>query len=263
MRVSVAQFCPMLLSLDANLAKMETMCHGLDTDLIVFPELATCGYLFSSIEDAFSVAESMPEAKSYQMFSRIAMQQNTSIVYGFAELDKDKVYNSAALINPDGSYYVYRKIHLFDREKLFFSPGDIPFAVHEAKDGVKIGMMICFDWQFPEAARSLALAGAQIICHPTNLVLPWCQAAMKVRSLENRVYSITSNRTGNESNNEAEVSFTGCSQILSTIGDELAKLNATEEGIATVEIDANAAQNKRVTERNNAFTDRRPELYRL
>lgn len=263
MRVSVAQFCPMLLSLDTNLAKMETMCHGLDTDLIVFPELATCGYLFSSIEDAFSVAERMPEAKSYQMFSRIAMQQNTSIVYGFAELDKDKVYNSAALINPDGSYYVYRKIHLFDREKLFFSPGDIPFAVHEAKDRVKIGMMICFDWQFPEAARSLALAGAQIICHPTNLVLPWCQTAMKVRSLENRVYSITSNRTGNERNNEAEVSFTGCSQILSTIGDELAKLNATEEGIATVEIDANAAQNKRVTDRNNAFTDRRRELYRL
>ncbi|MDY0152498.1 MAG: nitrilase-related carbon-nitrogen hydrolase, partial [Candidatus Cloacimonas sp.] len=172
-------------------------------------------------------------------------------------------YNSCALINPDGSYFVYRKIHLFNREKLFFQPGDAPFEVCNAKNGIKIGMMICFDWQFPEATRSLALQGAQIICHPSNLVLPWCQQAMKVRSLENRVFSITANRIGTEVNGDLAETFTGCSQILSIKGDVLASLEIADEGIATVEIDPQHALNKSISERNDAFNDRRPDLYTL
>jgi predicted amidohydrolase len=152
---------------------------------------------------------------------------------------------------------------LFHREKLFFSPGDRPFFVCEAKGGVKIGMMICFDWQFPEAARSLALKGAQIICHPTNLVLPWCQEAMKTRSLENRVFSITSNRTGTETNGEHSEYFTGGSQILGTKGEILIRMNDNEAALHSVQIDPDLAISKQVTDLNNAFGDRRPSLYFL
>jgi predicted amidohydrolase len=123
--------------------------------------------------------------------------------------------------------------------------------------------MICFDWQFPEAARSLALQGAEILCHPSNLVLPWCQEAMKTRSLENRIFSITANRVGTEVNGELSEHFTGQSQILSTKGEILIRLNDNEEGIYTVSIDPAKAADKTVTERNNAFSDRRAELYSL
>ncbi len=179
------------------------------------------------------------------------------------EINTPKLFNSCALINPDGTWKVYRKTHLFYREKLFFSPGDSGFFVCEAKGGVKVGMMICFDWQFPEAARTLALKGAQLICHPSNLVLPWCQQAMKTRSLENRVFSLTSNRIGKEGKGENELNFTGASQILNPKGELLASLSTTEEGITTVEIDPTEADNKQVTKLNNAFADRRPEFYNL
>jgi len=124
-------------------------------------------------------------------------------------------------------------------------------------------MMICFDWQFPESARSLALRGAQIICHPSNLVLPWCQEAMKTRSLENRVFSITSNRTGTEINGEYKQYFTGKSQILGTKGEILIRMNDTEEGIYSVVIDPELASDKKVSEVNSVFADRRPSMYYL
>jgi predicted amidohydrolase len=123
--------------------------------------------------------------------------------------------------------------------------------------------MICFDWQFPESARSLALRGAQIICHPSNLVLPWCQEAMKTRSLENRVFSITSNRTGTEINGEYKQYFTGKSQILGTKGEILIRMNDTEEGIYSVVIDPELASDKKVSEVNSVFADRRPSMYYL
>lgn len=263
MKVSVLQYQPKLLDVDANLSRMENMLKGHETDLLVLPELATSGYLFGSSEEVFAVAETVPEGKSYKMFSALATKLDCSIVYGFPELSGDKVYNSCALVNPDGSYAVYRKVHLFDRETLFFSPGDKAFEVTEAKGGVKVGLMICFDWQFPEAARSLALQGAQVICHPSNLVLPWCQEAMKTRSLENRVFSITANRVGSDRHGELELEFTGCSQILSPLGEILVRLDRDEESIASVEIDEQRSTNKQVTKHNNAFADRRPEMYKL
>ena len=123
--------------------------------------------------------------------------------------------------------------------------------------------MICFDWQFPESARTLALKGAQIICHPSNLVLPWCQQAMKTRSLENRVFSITSNRVGIEYNNGETMEFTGNSQILGTKGEVLLQLDEKNEGIGTIIIDPNLALDKSVNPLNDVFKDRRREMYEL
>jgi len=263
MKVTVVQFQPKLLAVDENITRLAAMLDKIDSDLVVLPELATSGYLFSSMKELKKVAESIPDGSAFKRFAKLAKERDFSIVYGFPEKCGDKVFNSSVLINPDGSYNTYRKIHLFDRETLYFSPGDKGFVVQNAKNNVKIGMMICFDWQFPEAARTLALAGAQIICHPSNLVLPWCQESMKLRSLENRVFSITANRTGKETIADAELNFTGCSQILSPLGEILVRLSTDEENTATIEIDETKALDKRISERNDAFADRRREFYKL
>ena len=262
-KVGVLQFKPKLLDVDANLGTLEAMLNDVDADLVVLPELATSGYVFNTKEEVESVSEDAVDGKTAILFSRLAMERDCSFVVGFVENDNGELYNSCSLINPDGIIYTYRKAHLFFEEKLFFEPGDSGFGVFPAKGGVKVGMMICFDWQFPEAARTLALRGAQIIAHPANLVLPWCQKAMTIRSLENRVFSITSNRTGTEVNGDKELYFTGMSQILNIKGEVLTSLNRTEETINFVRINPAEAFDKTVTEHNDAFADRREELYEL
>ncbi|HNZ06992.1 MAG TPA: nitrilase-related carbon-nitrogen hydrolase [Candidatus Cloacimonadota bacterium] len=262
-RVAVLQYEPRLLEPQANLEKLLDMLRGLETDLVVLPELALSGYVFASREEVAKVSESIPDGACFQALRDISMTRDFSLVYGFAEHTNGCFYNSSALINPDGSWHVYRKTHLFNREKLFFTPGDTGFEVHKAKHEVPIGMMICFDWQFPEAARTLSLKGARIICHPSNLVLPWCQQAMITRSLENRVFSITANRVGTERNGDLEETFTGASQILSTKGEILVRMETTGSGVSTCEINPDLAASKKVTDRNDAFADRRPEFYQL
>ena len=263
MKISALQFAPRLLDKEYNLKKMKQLLSVLKTDLVVLPELCNSGYVFANKEEVFSVAEEAGKGETYFALSEIASCNNCNIVYGYPELDGNNLYNSCMLIMPDGRFYNYRKTHLFNREKLFFSPGDTGFQVFTILNGVKIGMMICFDWQFPEAARTLALLGAQIICHPANLVLPWCQQAMKTRCLENRVFAVTANRIGTELNAGETVSFTGQSQILNTRGEVLSSLSVSEERTITVEINPEEANDKTVTERNDAFKDRRPEFYKL
>ncbi len=260
-KTAVVQFKPDFLQVDANLKRIELLLTDVSADLIVLPELVTSGYVFKTKNELDEVCEPVPEGRTFQFFKHLSKKLNSSIVYGFPEKKSDKIYNSAALLNPDGSNHIYRKTHLFYREKLFFSPGDTGLTVCEAKDGIKIGMMICFDWQFPEAARALALNGAQIICHPSNLVLPWCQQAMLTRSLENRVFSITANRIGSESNGELTMNFTGQSQIVNPKGDVLTRLSADEEVIGLAEINPELALDKSVSEMNDAFGDRRPAFY--
>lgn len=260
-KVGVLQFEPKLFKVDENLANLQNMLQGIDADLVVLPELATSGYVFNSKEEVFKVAEDAKTGKTAKLFTRLARELDCSFVIGFPENANGVLYNSSSLINPDGEIFTYRKTHLFFEEKLFFTPGDSGLNVHPAKGGVKVGMMVCFDWQFPEATRTLALRGAQIIAHPSNLVLPWCQKAMMTRSLENRVFSITSNRIGTEVNGEKELYFTGMSQILNPKGEVLTSLNKTEEDIKFVRINPADAFNKQVTEHNDAFTDRRPDMY--
>lgn len=262
-RVSVLQFEPVLLNLQENLSRLTALLRDLETDLVVLPELCASGYVFLSREEVASVSEEFPSGAVFGALSTLAKERQFSIVYGFAERSGDKFYNSSALINTDGSHHIYRKVHLFDREKLFFTPGDTGLNVYPAKNGVQVGMMVCFDWQFPESARTLALKGAQIICHPSNLVLPWCQQAMITRSLENRVFTITSNRTGKEINGPVSLYFTGQSQILGTKGEILVRMNETETGVRTCEIDPELALDKQVTLVNDVFADRRPTFYEL
>jgi predicted amidohydrolase len=123
-----------------------------------------------------------------------------------------------------------------------------------------MGLMICFDWFFPESMRALALAGAQIVLHPANLVLPHCPQAMITRCLENRVFAATADRVGEETGGTGSLRFIGQSQIVSPRGDLLHRLGA-EEGEAVVDVRPAEADDKRLSSGNDLFAERRPEFY--
>jgi predicted amidohydrolase len=184
------------------------------------------------------------------------------LVAGLAERAGDGFYNTSVLIGPEGYIGKYRKVHLFFEEKRWFQPGDLGFPVWDV-GGVRIGMMICFDWVFPEAARSLTLQGAEIICHPVNLVLPYCQEAMVTRCIENGVFAVTANRIGSEERGgKNRLTFTGGSQAVDPRGNVLFRLRDAEEACREVEIDPTKAGDKMITEHNHLLEDRRPESYR-
>lgn len=262
-RIGLLQFKPELLNPKRNLAKIKSLLDPLEADLIVLPELVTTGYLFADRKELKQVSESAYTGMTADFFREMAVKKNTGYVVGFAEREEDDFFNSSMLINPDGNIFVYRKTHLFDEEKKWFKPGNSGFRVFTTKSGVRLGMMICFDWLFPEAARTLALRGAQIIAHPANLVLPWCQQAMITRSLENRVFSVTANRIGTEVVAHKSLTFTGMSQIISSKGEIIKRLNDSEERVLITEIQPELADDKKVTLNNDVFCDRRPQLYKL
>ena len=121
-------------------------------------------------------------------------------------------------------------------------------------------MLVCFDWIFPEVWRIVALKGAEIICHPSNLVLPgFAQRAVPIHALTNRVYVITANRIGIE----GELSFTGLSTIANPQGDILVQASQTEEEVGMEDIDIGMARDKMITPRNHVLHDRRPKEYSL
>jgi predicted amidohydrolase len=122
-------------------------------------------------------------------------------------------------------------------------------------------MMICFDWLFPESARSLALKGAQLIAHPANLVLPYCPDALVTRCLENHVFTATAGRVGSEQRGGVSLRFIGSSEIVDQNGNVLLRLSQTEQQIASADIDLFQASNKRINERNDVLADRRPDQY--
>jgi predicted amidohydrolase len=229
-------------------------------DLIVLPELAFSGYDFRDRHELHALAEPFHDGPTIGLLRKLARERQAVIIAGYAERADEGCYNAAMLVCPDGAAHNYRKIHLFNREQDVFLPGDAPPAVVETPAG-RIGMMICFDWFFPETARSLALAGAQIIAHPSNLVLPWCQRAMFARSLENAVFTITANRIGTEARTDRTLTFTGGSQILNTKGETLASAPTDSEALEIATLNPDQANDKTIAGRNDRFGDRRPEMY--
>jgi predicted amidohydrolase len=261
MKTGFVQFAPVFGEVRKNLAAIERLVSSTRADLLVLPELCTTGYCFASKAEARGLAEPSG-GLSLRFLKRLSREQEVSLVAGFAEREGSRVYNSAALITPEGQVGIYRKSHLFWNEKKWFSPGDTGFRVFRM-GSVNIGMMICFDWIFPEAARTLALRGAQIICHPSNLVLPHCPASMPVRALENRVFTVTANRTGRERRGGQDLRFIGRSLICGPDRRVLASAGGKEECIKVVEVDPARALDKGMTPRNDLFRDRRPGFYNV
>ncbi len=258
LRAAVVQTAPVFGDVRANVEQALDLIPA-GCDLAVLPELFSTGYQFRSRAEAAELAEALPGGPTAARLIEFAAAKGVAIVAGIAETGKDCLYNSCLLARPDGGVAVYRKSHLFWEEKLCFAPGDTGFAVHDAA-AARVGMMICFDWIFPESARTLAMAGAEIICHPSNLVLPHCPDAMITRCIENRVFAITANRVGVENRTGRRLRFIGLSRIVSPRGEILAGLDETETGAAVAEIDT-AETDKSITPLNDLWEDRRPELY--
>jgi len=262
MKVGYVQMEPALLEPEKNYSRAEKLVKEAaekGAKLVVLPELFDTGYNFESREEVESVAGQIPDGPTTEFLIELARSLDVFIVAGTAEKDeRGNLYNSAVLVGPIGWAYIgkYRKVHLFNREKLFFQPGDLGFHVFNI--GVaKVGVMICFDWFFPESARTLALKGAEIIAHPSNLVMPYAPMAMPIRALENRVYTITANRVGEERG----LRFIGRSMIASPKAEVLAMGSEDREEVAVVDVDLGLARDKRINEMNDVFKDRRPEHY--
>lgn len=263
MKVGFIQTRPVFGALDANIRDAVRRIMKLDAGLIVLPELFSTGYQFRSRNEAFALAEDAATGKAAAMLIQTARLKKAHIVAGFAERAGRRVYNSAMLVGPKGLVGVYRKAHLFWDEKKIFDRGDTPFNVYNI-GAIKVGMMICFDWVFPEAARTLALKGADVIAQPSNLVLPYCPAAMVTRSLENRVYTITANRVGTEERRPGKrLRFIGLSQVIAPDGHVLAAAGRSKACSASVEIDVKLARRKLITPVNDIFKDRRRDLFEL
>jgi predicted amidohydrolase len=263
MNIAAFQFCPAFLDVEANLAQLTTALASSGAELAVLPELCTTGYFFESLRELHGYSETC-DGRTVTTFREIAREKRMIVVAGFPERDGEHVFNSAVIAFPDASFQVYRKIHLFGAEKTMFTPGDRSFHVAEWA-GVKIGLMICYDWRFPESVRTLALKGAQIIVHPSDLVAApqlW-QPVMRVRSFENRVFIVTADRNGAERRGDAELVFHGCSQITDANGKVLAEADEEFNGWISAEIDPAKADNKRFSEWNDIFADRRPGMYEM
>ena len=261
MKVAVVQTRPRFGDREDNLKRALDLMGGLEADLFVLPELFATGYFFTSREELERFAEPVSGdiVEALKAFSR---QKECIIHAGFAESEGDRVYNSSALVISGELAATYRKLHLFKKEKEIFDRASGPPVVVDAP-GARLGLMICWDWIFPEMARTLALRGAQLLCHPSNLVLHWCQRAMVVRSVENGVFTLLANRVGEDVRGEESLTFTGGSEIVSPKGEILAQASSANEEVITAEIDPQLADDKMFTTENHLFGDRRPEYYGL
>lgn len=259
-RVAVVQTDPVFGEKEKNLKAAVNQMTAVEADLYVLPELFASGYNFENLDEVRGMAESFENGPTIRGLEEFVKKQKAFVAFGFAERDGTALYNSAGLLGHDGTKGVYRKIHLFDRERLFFSPGNLPFSVWTTPFG-RIGMMVCFDWYFPESARTLALRGAQLIAHPSNLVMSHCPEAMKIRCLENRVYAATANRIGSEERGGRSLTYIGKSQITSPGGEVLHRSPADKAGVGVVMIDPEKGTGKALNANNDLLGDRRPEFY--
>ncbi|HXN07450.1 MAG TPA: nitrilase-related carbon-nitrogen hydrolase [Nitrospiria bacterium] len=261
MKVGLVQTRPLFGEKKANVDQAIEAMSTVNADLMVLPELFNSGYQFASRSEVASLSEEVPTGYTARRLIRFARQKKLYIVAGLPEKKGRRYFNSSVLIGPSGYIDTYRKIHLFYEEKLWFSPGNKQLKVYEIGKA-RIGMMICFDWFFPEVSRLLALEGADILCHPSNLVLPHCPQAMMTRCLENRVFAITANRVGFEERAGKErLTFIGSSQIVSPSGEILCRASGEKAEVLLMEINPSEAKKKAINRYNHLFEDRRPDFY--
>lgn len=235
--------------------------------LIVLPELANTGYVFATREEAFALAEAVPDGPSSRRWMEVAAARNLYIVAGITERDGQSLYNSAVVIGPSGHIGTYRKMHLWGQENLFFEPGDRGFPVFATPIG-RIGVAICYDGWFPETFRLQALQGADIVCVPTNWVpipgqAPDREAMANILVMaaahSNSIFIAAADRVGTERGQP----FVGQSLIASYTGWPAAgPASRDREEIIYAEVDLGEARRKRNwNDFNQILRDRRTDVY--
>jgi predicted amidohydrolase len=266
-QVACLQLSPKIAELADNCAMSTTAIAAAAADgagLIVVPELVTSGYVFESLAEATSVAIT-PEHPVFADWAAAAGE--AVVVGGFCELGDDGlVYNSAAVVDRDGVIAVYRKVHLWETEKRVFTAGSAVPPVLATRVG-SLGVMICYDLEFPEMTRGLALAGAEIIAVPTNWPLverpdgehpPEVVIAMAAARV-NKVFIACCDRAGVERGQE----WTEGTAIVGATGWVVAQAEKTAAGypVATATIDPSDSWDKAISPVNDLFLDRRAAVY--
>jgi predicted amidohydrolase len=222
--------------------------------LLVTPEAFTTGYAVPGVREA---AQRSTDAWATEV-AGIAADTGVAVLYGYPERAGDRVYNAAQLVDRAGSVLAnYRKSHLYGEvDTRTFEPGDGDFTV-VGLDGVNIGILICYDVEFPESVRALALAGADLVAVPTALMRPYeivARTLVPARAYENQVYVAYANRSGEE----AGLSYCGESCVVGPDGTDLARAGTADE-LLLAEIDPARLASSRAD--NTHLADRRPELY--
>jgi len=269
-RIACIQMEPKVGRKKANVKKsLELLAAAANNGakLAVLPELTNSGYVFESRDEAFDLAEEIPEGLTTQAWCDAAVDHGLYIVAGIAERDDNTLYNSAVIIGPAGYIGRFRKVHLWNEENLFFEPGNLGFPVFRTPIG-RIGAMICYDGWFPEGHRLLALQGADLICIPTNWVpIPGqdskreamanilCMAAAH----SNSVFIAAADRVGRERGQP----FIGQSLIVSYTGWPVAgPASAKDEEIIYADVNlSDARRSRNWNEYNQVLRDRRSDLY--
>jgi predicted amidohydrolase len=261
--VACVQLSPVIGDYEGNQRAVRGAIARAGADLVVIPELATSGYVFESAEEARSLAR--PAGEALAPWIEAAGAAGCVVAGGFAEIDGDVVFNSGAIVDGSGVLAVYRKLHLWDREKLFFTPGSELPPVVDTPAG-RLGVCVCFDVEFPEIVRGLALRGAELVCVPTNWPdegRPDGERPMEVvramaAASSSRVFIAAADRCGPERG----VDWVGGSAILAPSGFPLAGGQAsTEPALRTAACELAEARDKRIGERNDVFADRRVDVY--
>jgi predicted amidohydrolase len=224
---------------DANLRRIFDGTRHLDVDLLVLPELCTSGYLLSETQAAELAIEL--SGRELAPFLELSRTLDACVVAGVIEKADGRLYNSAVVVGPTGSIAVQRKLHITRLERPLFHAGDVieTFTFREATFGV----VTCFDAWFPEVARRLTRNGAQLLCQPAAFGGQRTLDVMKVRSLENGVFSVTANRIGSEARDDLRVSFCGRSQVVDCTGEIIEKADAEQQTLV-VDVDVRRADLK-------------------
>ena len=258
MRVALYQCPPLPLDPAANLQRLHQLAmEAKGADLLVLPEMFMTGYNIGA--EAVSTLAEVYNGEWAQQIGRIAKTAGLAIVYGYPERTADgQIYNAVQLIDSHGERRCnYRKTHLFgDLDRSMFSAGGDEVPVVEL-NGWKLGFLICYDLEFPENARRLALAGAELILVPTANMIPFdfvADVTVRARAFENQCYVAYANYCGNE----GDIHYCGQSSIAAPDGSRIAQAGL-DEALIVGELDRQLMVDSRTA--NHYLSDRRPELY--
>jgi N-carbamoylputrescine amidase len=262
---------------DANIARAEEQVRkaaSKGAQIILLQELFETPYFCKDLDSKyFDFAHAANSSELLQRFSTIAKELDVVLPISFFERSNNSFFNSIAIIDADGEVLgVYRKSHIPDspgyQEKFYFSPGNTGFKVWDTKYA-NIGVAICWDQWFPEAARSMVLQGAEVLLYPTAIgsepgypEIDSCghwQRAMQGHSAANCVPVVASNRIGLEKGESCDVTFYGSSFITDHTGRILVESDRESQDVITAELDLESMRNERAAW--GLFRDRRPDLY--
>ena len=266
--VACCQVAPALGNLAGNrelTAESVSSAAAMGASVIVLPELVSSGYVFESQAEARACAE-VPDGQTVTLWARLAADYGIVIVGGFCEIVNGELFNSAALVDPDGLRTVYRKAHLWGEESLWFARGSAAPPVVATKFG-RIAVMICYDLEFPEWVRLPALEGAQLLCAPVNWPAsprpdgerPAEIVRVQADAAVNRMFIAACDRTGEERG----VEWVAGSVIVDADGWPLAGAELTAGPVTiAAECGLESALDKAISPTNDVHADRRPGLYR-